>query len=343
MDCTISPFGKIGNDKVWLYTLVTSSGLEISITNYGAIVTAINLIRGRKHFHLAYGYQNLSPYLSSTLHAGGIIGRYANRIKGAAFDIGGEHFKLTPNELGNNLHGGELGFDKQIWEPQFFEITGGVCTIRFYLRSADMEEGFPGNLDVWVTYQITDDNQICVNYLAKTDSPTHVNLTTHGYFNLNGFSSNVNDLLLQIEADNYLPVDAQKIPLGSVAKVDKTAYDFRNMVSIGKNLQKLGSSEFDCCFVLNNPRLSKPSITLRNTKNGLSMKIYTNQPALQLYTPALIPADSQIQLPETGCWAVCLEPQHYPNTPNMPQFPSTLLLPEDEYNQTVIYSFNVND
>lgn len=341
MDCTVSPFGVVEGERVWLYTFVTAGGLEISLTNYGATIVAINYVKGCKHLNLAYGYGNLNPYLISSIHQGGLVGRFANRIEGARFTIDGKTFNLTPNEAGNTLHGGNCGFDRQVWETQHYEILGGVSTISFYLRSASMEEGFPGNLDVWVTYQITDDNQICLNYLAKTDSPTHVNLTTHSYFNLSGFENCVDDMLLQINADGYLPVNESKIPIGEICDVRNTGYDFRKPALIGAKLKLLNGDEFDTCFVLNKPRLNRPSAVLKNPQNGFTLSLYTNQPGMQLYTPTVHPADTQIELPKTGRWAVCLEPQHFPNTPNTPSFPSTLLLPNDEYSHTVIYTFGV--
>lgn len=343
MDCTASPFGKIGNEKVWLYTFATANGLEISITNYGATITAINLIRGHSKINLVYGYENMNPYIHTDLHVGGLIGRFANRIQNGRFNIDDKTFELTQNEGCNTLHGGYCGFDKQIWETQYYEVVGGVGTLRLYLRSATMEEGFPGNLDVWVTFQITDDNQICLNYSAKTDCPTHVNLTSHSYFNLNGFAHSVDELLLQINADRYLALNDEKIPTGELVDVRKTPYDFTKFTPIGANIKELNQDEFDCCFVLNNTRLNRPSAVLKNSTTGLTLSVYTNQPGLQLYTPVNKPADSQIELPETGRWAICLEPQHFPNTPNIPSFPSTLLRPDDEYCQTMVYTFDINN
>lgn len=343
MDCVVSPFGKIGNEKLWLYTFITEGGLEISITNYGATITTINLIRGDRIINLAYGYQNLHPYTNSQIYAGGLIGRFANRIKDASFAIDGETSHLSDNDGGNTLHGGIEGFNKRIWEVHFFENNKGVCKLCLHLQSPDKDQGFPGNLDIWATYQITDDNQVSLNYLAKTDRPTHVNLTTHSYFNLTGFESNVHDLLLQINAKHVLSMGEGHIPTGDIAEVNGTPFDFTKPTSIGSNLSKLNADVFDCCYVLNEPVLEKPAAMLKNARTGVKLTIHTNQPAIQLFTPLQKPHEPTIGLPTDGCWAVCLEPQHFPNSPNIPSFPTTLLTPNRDYNHTAMFRFDVGE
>lgn len=345
MNCTISPFGKIGNDKVFLYTFVTEDGLEISITNYGAIITAINLYpKGNERLNLAYGFENLQPYLNCNFYPGAIVGRYANRIAGAEFNICGKHFHLTKNEGNNQLHGGFNGFNSKVWETHLFEQVNGVCTLRFFLRSPNLEEGFPGNLDVWVTYQITDDNQISINYAAITDQSTHVNLTSHGYFNLSGFHTDVLDHTLSINANHYLPVNENLIPTGEIRELAGTPFDFRKTKAIGADID-LVDGVYDHCFVPNNPSLKEPSVILKNPKIDVKLSVFTTQPGIQLYTPLRVPHinNSSTSIPTSGNWAVCIEPQHFPNTPNTPQFPTTLLKPNQEYNHTTILNFDLGD
>lgn len=345
MDCTISPFGKIDNEKVFLYTFITGDGLEVSITNYGATITAINLnCDDDSCINLVYGFDNLKPYPSCKIYPGVIVGRYANRIAGGQFVIGDKTINLSKNEGNNQLHGGMVGFDKKVWEPQLFEQVNGVCTLKFYLRSNAGDEGFPGNLDVWVTYQITDDNQICINYSAKTDAPTHVNLTSHSYFNLSGFHNDVLDHVLTINANHYLPVNDELIPTGEIRELSGTPFDFHKPKAIGADID-LVDGLYDHCFVLKKPNLKEPSVTLKNPKTDIGLKIYTTQPGIQLYTALKHPQpnESNIKIPTSGNWAICIEPQHFPNTPNNPNFPSTLLMPNEEYNHTTILCFDLGE
>ena len=345
MDCTISPFGKIGDEKVYLYTFITEDGLEISITNYGATITAINLnCDDDTCMNLVYGFQNLKPYTNCQIYPGSIIGRYANRIAGGKFSIGEKEYILNKNEGNNQLHGGFIGFDKKIWETQLFEQVNGICTLKFYLHSPNSDEGFPGNLDVWVTYQITDDNQISINYSAKTDAPTHVNLTSHSYFNLSGFHTDILDHVLTINANKYLPVNDELIPTGELRELAGTPFDFRKPKAIGADIDLIDGL-YDHCFVLKNPNLKEPSVILKNPKSDIGLRIYTTQPGIQLYTPLKHPQpnESNIKIPTSGNWAVCLEPQHFPNTPNNSNFPSTLLMPNEEYNHTTIICFDLGE
>lgn len=344
MDCIISPFGKIDNDKVFLYTFITENGLEISITNYGAIITAINLLQEDGSIRLAYGFDNLDPYLKSEIYAGAIVGRYANRIAEAKFRINGNLHNISKNDGNNHLHGGTAGFNRKIWDTLLFEQVNGICTLKFYLRSLNNEEGFPGNVDVWVTYQITDDNQISINYSAKTDAPTHINLTSHSYFSLSGFFTDVLDHVLKINANHYLPVNDELIPTGEIRELEGTPFDFRHPKAIGADID-LVDGLYDHCFVLENPTLDEPSVILRNPKLDLKLSIFTTQPGLQLYTPLKKPQilNNSINIPRSGNWAVCLEPQHFPNTPNCSNFPSTLLMPNEEYNHTTIFSFDLGE
>lgn len=344
MHFTVNPFGKIDDKEVSLYTFITDSGLEVSVTNYGGTITSINSNHGKKPLRLVYGFPGLNPYINSDIYAGAIVGRYANRIAGAEFCIGENTYRLNKNEGENQLHGGISGFNRKVWETQLCGQANGVCTLKLYLHSPSLDEGFPGNLDVWATYQIAADNKITLSYLAKTDGPTHVNLTTHSYFNLGGFEGNVLDHLLTINANRYLPVNGELIPTGTLTDLAGTPFDFRKPKAVGADID-LVDNLYDHCFVLNNPSLEEPSAILKNPKNNITLSIYTTQPGIQCYTPLIKPKHSGIifPVPENGNWAVCLEPQHFPNSPKTPHFPSTLLLPGKEYQQTTIFCFDLGD
>lgn len=343
MNCTINPFGEVDHQKVMLYTFATEDGLEVSITNYGATITAINLLRdGNSSLRLSYGYNSVSPYTDSRIYAGATVGRFANRIADGQFEIGGTHFELSKNEGNNQLHGGINGFDKKIWETELFEEINGVATLKLYLHSPNGDEGFPGNLDVWITFQITDDNQISINYQAQADAPTHINLTSHSYFNLSGFTHNILDHSLKIDADHYLPINPEQIPTGEIRPLEGTPFDFKRFKAIGADID-LVDGVYDHCFVLNNPSLAKPSVWVKYPHTDIALSLYTTQPGLQLYTPASVPIPNlaETSLPQSGNWAFCLEPQHFPNTPNTPHFPTTLIEPGMEYNHTTILHFSL--
>lgn len=343
MNFFTSHWGTTDEKDVMIYTVNTENGLEVSFTNLGAAIVAMRLVNpDNETLNLAYGLLRPSDYLKANYYPGVIVGRYANRIAGAKFSINNEEFDLSANEGNNILHGGMVGFSQRIWEMVFFEEHNGVCMLEFHLKSPDGDQGFPGNVEVWVIYQVTDDNQVSVSYRAITDKPTHLNLTTHGYFNLGGFSCDVLDHMLRIDADHYLPVNNELIPTGEVREVNGTPFDFRKFKAIGADIDLVGPC-YDHCFVLSNPSTDNPSVALYNPKSKVGLTIYTTQPGIQLYSPTNRPnvANPMIKLPEKGNWAVCLEPQHFPNSPNMSHFPSTLLLPGQEYDHTTIFSITV--
>lgn len=343
MDFKTSQWGTLAGKEVYLYTIMTESGLQVSFSNLGAAMISACLVNDNDELlNLAYSLLKPTDYLRANYYPGVIVGRYANRIAGARFQINGTEYALSANEGQNILHGGAEGFSHRVWETVLFEKHNGVCMLEFHLKSPDGDQGFPGNLDVWVIYQVTDDNQISISYRAITDKPTHVNLTTHGYFNLSGFRTDVLDHMLRIDASHYLPVSADLIPTGELREVSGTPFDFNSFKAIGADMDLVGDC-YDHCFVLNNPSLDKPSVVLFNPKTRIGLSIYTTQPGLQLYTPVNRPnvSNPMIELPAKGNWAVCLEPQHFPNSPNNLNFPSTLLLPGQEYDHTTILSFSV--
>lgn len=343
MDFKTSQWGTLAGKEVYLYTVMTEGGLQVSFSNLGAAMISVCLVNDNDELlNLAYSLLKPSDYLKANYYPGVIVGRYANRIAGARFQINGTEYALSANEGQNILHGGTEGFSHRVWETVLFEKHNGVCMLEFHLSSPDGDQGFPGNLDAWVIYQVTDDNQISVSYRAVTDKPTHVNFTTHGYYNLGGFSTDVLDHMLKIDANHYLPVNAELLPTGELREVSGSPFDFTHFKAIGADIDLVGDC-YDHCFVLNNPNLEEASVVLCNPKTRIGLSIYTTQPGLQLYTPIKKPnvSNPMIELPAKGNWAVCLEPQHFPNSPNNINFPSTLLLPGQEYDHTTILSFSV--
>lgn len=343
MDFFASQWGTIDNHEVMVYTITTEGGMEVTFSNLGAAMVGLRMLNDENEkLNLAYGLLSPSDYLKADYYPGVIVGRYANRIAGAKFTINNEEYSLSANEGKNILHGGKVGFSHMVWETAIFEEHNGVCLLEFHLSSPHGDQGFPGNVEVWVIYQVTDDNQVSISYRAVTDRPTHLNLTTHGYFNLSGFHSDVFDHMLCIDADHYLPVNKELIPTGELREVNGTPFDFRKFKAIGADIDLIGPC-YDHCFVLNNPTIENPSVALYNPKSQIGLTIYTTQPGIQLYTPINRPnvANPMIRLPEKGNWAVCMEPQHFPNSPNMSHFPSTLLLPGKEYDHTTILSVTI--
>jgi aldose 1-epimerase len=343
MEFSSSHWGNLNGRDLLIYTVTTESGLEVTFSNLGAAMVSMRLLNNHNEpLNLAYGLLRPNDYLKANYYPGVIVGRYTNRIEGAKFYIEGQEYRLTANEGNNILHGGTEGFSHKVWDSVLFEEHNGVCLLEFHLKSPDGDEGFPGNVEVWVIYQITDDNQISISYRATTDKPTHINLTTHGYFNLGGFKGDVLDHMLKIDANKYLPVNSELIPTGELRDVDGSPFDFRKFKAIGADLDLVGEV-YDHCFALNNPTIENASVVLYNPKTHIGLSIYTTQPGIQLYTPINKPnvENPLIKLPEKGNWAVCMEPQHFPNSPNTPHFPSTLLLPGEEYDHTTIFTISI--
>lgn len=330
MNLVISPLGRTPDGRaVERYVLRNRRGLSADIMTYGATLTALRTSdrRGRSE-NVVLGFDKLEPYLASTPYLGAIIGRYANRIAGARFNVDGKTYRLAANDRRNHLHGGNVGFDKVVWSAQ--PIDDGVL---FSHVSADGEEGYPGELTINVTYRLSNDDRLSIDYRATTTKPTHVNLTHHSYFNLSGDAAReITGHELTVDADRYTPVNAELIPTGELCDVTGTPFDFRKPQLIGArieadNEQTRLAGGYDHNFVLNKPAsntLTRAAL-LSDPGNGRSMELWTTEPGLQFYSGNHL----------SGAFArragLCLEPQHFPNTPNEPRFPSTLLLPGEEY------------
>lgn len=335
----------LNGEKVGLYFLNNNNNIEVAVTNYGArIVALIVPDKNQNPTDVVVGFDSLDGYLNSTeKYHGAIIGRYANRIAKGRFNLNGKTYQLAANLPPNHLHGGLNGFNNKVWKIE----QANENSIRFFYLSKDGEENYPGNLSVSVRYTLTDKNELFIDYEATTDQPTIVNLTAHPFFNLNGQGTGtVDDHLLQMNADKYTPVDDTIIPTG-VVKVENTPFDFRIPKTIGQNINddneqlKLGAG-YDHNFVLNEEGLRTAAVAIGD-RSGIVMETITDQPGMQLYTGNWMQGENTIKygLKDNRREAFCLETQHYPDSPNHPQFPSTVLEPGDVFRSTTIYKFSV--
>ena len=343
-------FGKLKDGRpVHVYTLTNSKGMVAQITPFGgALVSLLAPDREGKLEDIVLGYDNLEGYINDTQSFGTTIGRYANRIGKGNLTINGQSYQLALNNGENHLHGGNVGFAKKLWKAKSIELEDGVAVQLNYL-SKDGEENYPGNLDLTVIYKLTNNNELQIDYEASTDKTTVVNLTHHSYFNLNGNGSgNILDHELSINADKITQTDAGMIPTGQLMDITDTPFDFRKATAIGTRINepheqlKFGNG-YDHNWVLNNWDQSlKSAATLYAPSSGRMMETLTTEPGLQVYTgnwltPAII---SKKGMPTSPRQAVCLETQHFPDSPNQPNFPSTILKPGAKYTQQTIYRFS---
>lgn len=338
-------FGTMDDGRqVQLFTLTNDNGMEVSITNYGGIVTSIRVPDKNGNIEdVVLGFDDLEQYKSGHPFFGAIAGRYANRIANGQFELNGEVYELATNDGENHLHGGVEGFDKKLWDAEVNEDENSVSLS--YL-SSDGEEGYPGNLDVDVTYTLTDENELQIDYHATTDKATVVNLTNHSYFNLSGDpSQGILDHLLTIHADRYTPVDEGLIPTGELRPVEGTPFDFTSAELVGARIDSIPPG-YDHNFVLNNPDSGVRKIaTVEHEESGRIMEVYTDQPGVQLYTGNFLDGS----LTDGGrnsieqYAALCLETQTFPDSPNKPDFPSPVVNPDEAYETTTIYQFKVSE
>lgn len=348
---TKKPFGQTPDGQADLYTFKNKNGMVVEITNYGGIITSIMVPDRNGHFEdINLGFDSLQQYLDGNPFFGALVGRYGNRIGGAKFTIDGHEYPLLANNGVNHLHGGSRGFDKRLWEAEIIEKEG-MQALKLHRISADMEEGYPGNLDVTVIYSLDNDNQLSIDYSATTDKPTVCNLTNHAYFNLGGHDhGNILDHEIRFNADHYTPVDAGLIPTGQIATVEGTPFDFRTPKKIGAEIDsdhpqmQIGKG-YDHNLVLNHEpgggRVQLAAVVYEPT-SGRVMETFTSEPGVQFYTGnfmsgKVIGKGGQVY-PRRG--AFCLETQHFPDSPNKPQFPSVILRPGETYHTTTIYKFS---
>ena len=339
------PFGKTqAGTGISLYTCTNAHGLTVKLTDYGAIVVSVETPdREGKLANITLGFPRSRGYLQRHPYFGSTVGRYCNRIAKGKFTLAGKQYTLAANNGENHLHGGDAGFDKQMWQAQGL-LDNDAVGVRFTRRSPDGEEGYPGNLDVTVEYLLTNDDQLRVDFSARTDQPTPVNLTNHSYWNLGGAGSgSILDHQLTIAANKYLPVDDGLIPTGDLSHVTGTPLDFTSPEKIGARIKEIESDPvgYDHCFALNSQDGSLAfAARVRDPSSGRVLEVYTTQPGIQFYTGNFLDgSDSSGQFNRYE--GFCLETQHYPDSPNQPQFPTTELLPGQIYETTTIYKFSV--
>lgn len=341
---TSEPWGEVDGKAIHLYTLKNQKGMTVTLLNWGAHVQSIVVPDKKGVFEdVTLGYDTFDEYFKDSSYYGPVVGRFGNRVANAAFKVDGEEYQLTVNNNDNQLHGGKKGLHKRVWDAK--TIDAGV--VMSYL-SVDGEEGYPGNLDIKVTFKLNNDNELKLTYEAETDKTTYVNLTLHTYFNLSGDAKrNILDHLLMINADKTTPVDVELIPDGSYADVAGTPFDFRRPTPIGlrvndENEQLAFGGGYDHNWVLNDWDGSmKPQLTLYEPESGRKMTIITEEPGMQFYSGNFqdgktMGKNGRAYQYRTG---MCLEPQHFPDSPNQPNYPSTKLRPGEKYQTTSIYRF----
>ncbi|HEY5465071.1 MAG TPA: aldose epimerase family protein [Hanamia sp.] len=336
---TKTDWGKVDGKNVYLYTLVNDKGDTVTITNYGGTVTSfVTLDKNGKYSSVIIGFDSLAPYLQHPPYFGALIGRYGNRIGDAKFTLDGTVYHLAANDGKNTLHGGIKGFDKVVWDASIPNDTVPSLTLKYL--SKDGEEGYPGNLNVTVQYTLTNDDGLKIDYSAETDKPTPVNLTNHSYFNLSGDVSNsILDETLMIDADKYTPVDSTLIPTGEIKPVKGTPFDFTTPKKIRKDFVEVKGG-YDINFALNRKDSSLQKVaSVSDSISGRTMDIYTTQPGLQFYTGNFLDGTFKNRggKPLTIHSAMALETQHFPDSPNKPNFPSTVLRHGEKYHEITIY------
>jgi len=348
---TEAPFSTMPNgDTVNVYTLENAHGMRMRAIDYGGIILSLQAPDRQGNYEdIVLGYDSLSGYLEASPYFGAIIGRYGNRIDEGTFTLNGTTYELPTNDGSNHLHGGNKGFDKVLWSAEPFEEADSVGIV-FRYTSPDGEEGYPGTLEARVTYTLTNENELIFDYHATTDQATPVNLTQHSYFNLDGNGDgNILDHVLTLNADRFTPVDSTLIPTGEIQQVADTPFDFTEPTPIGARIdadhQQLEyAGGYDHNFVLNgDPGEMKFAARVYEPESGRVMEVYTTEPGLQFYSGnfldgSLVGKDGAVYERRTG---FCLETQHFPDSPNHPNFPSTVLRPGEEYHSRTIYTFSV--
>ncbi len=342
-------FGTLSDGtNVDLYTLVNDSGMKAIITNYGGIVQSLFTPNHEGELEdVILGYDTLEPYENRNPYFGCIVGRYGNRIANGEFILDGQTYTLAKNDGKNHLHGGLAGFDKKVWQSRAKETAAGPALVLKY-TSVDGEEGYPGTLRVKVTYTLSNDNALKIQYLATTDKKTHVNLTNHSYFNLSaGQSETILDHVMMLKADTYTPVDNTVIPTGEIRSLDNSPLDFRSPTVIGARINesdtqlKFGGG-YDHNWIVNGEAGElRVAAKVFEKNSGRVMKVLTTEPAIQFYAGNMLPSvpgKNGVTYVKRG--AFCLETQHYPDSPNKPDFPTTVLEPGNSYKSTTIYKFS---
>lgn len=336
--------------KVAIYILKNQKGMEVNIMTYGGIITSLKVPnKAGISEEVVIGFNNLEQYTKDNPYFGAVIGRFGNRIAKGKFTLDGKEYSLAINNPPNALHGGPEGFHRVNWSAE--EAKGGdEARLKLKYLSKDMEEGYPGNLTVFVTYTLKGDNSLDVMYEATTDKKTVVNLTQHSYFNLSAdFTKPILDHEITIDADKLVPVAATLIPTGELTDVTNTAFDFRKPKAIGKEIeakeeQLKNGLGYDHCWVLNNQdKGARFAASAYDSTSGRLLEVYTDQPGIQFYSGNFL--DGTLPMRNGGTYArrtgFCLETQHYPDSPNQKDFPTTVLNPGENYKTKTTFKFSV--
>jgi aldose 1-epimerase len=341
----ITPAG----ETVHEYTLINSKGSFVKIINFGGIITQLHVPDKQGIISdVVLGFETLEPYLDQSPYFGAIIGRYGNRIANARFQLNDKTYSLAANNGVNNLHGGPVGFDKKVWQAETFSDAKGQG-LKLHLLSADGDQGFPGNLEVTVIYQFTEENELHVDYRATTDQTTPVNLTQHSYFNLSGAGDILNHQM-QIFADKIVAINSVQIPTGELMPVMGTEFDFLQPKSIGQDINQ-GSQQlqngfgYDHTYVVNQPFKKALTLAARvvDSFSGRVLEVLTQEPGVQFYSGNFLDGSlhgkGKAYQYRSG---FCLEPQHFPDSPNQPHFPSSILKPGEVYETKTVFRFLAN-
>ena len=339
---------EVNHSQTNLYTLKNKSGMEVCITNFGGRIVSIMVPdKDGKMQDVVLGFDNIDDYIRIPSDFGASIGRYANRIAQGRFVLDNDTIQLPQNNFGHCLHGGPQGWQYQVYDANLIDNT----TLELTRLSPDGDENFPGNVTAKVTFKLSDDNALDIKYSATTDKKTIINMTNHSYFNLSGDPSQpATDHILYVNADNYTPVDSTFMTTGEIIPVKDTPMDFITPKAIGQDITKYdfvqlkNGNGYDHNWVLNtNGDITKPAARLTSPQSGITLEVYTNEPGIQVYTGNFL--DGSIQGKKGITYnqraSVCLETQHYPDSPNKPQWPSVILEPGQTYNSECIFKFTV--
>jgi aldose 1-epimerase len=339
-------FGAVGGKQVDIYTLTNANGMVAKIMTYGAIVTELDTPdRNGKLDDVVLGFDSLEGYLQKEPYFGAIVGRVGNRIANGRFTLNGKAYQLAKNDGKNHLHGGLKGFDKVVWDAKIVSVATGTA-VEFSYLSKDGEEGYPGNCSVKVVYGLTNSNELTISYTVTTDQDTPVNVTNHSYFNLGGpENGSILDHSILIDADRYTPVNSGLIPTGELKSVAGTPMDFRQSTRIGEHIKEVGGNPvgYDHNYVINGGGGTlSPVATVYEPKSGRVMDVTSTEPGVQFYSGNFLDGTltGKKGVVYNQYWGLALETQHFPDTPNQPNFPTDILKAGQTYNSETVYRFS---
>lgn len=337
------PWGEVNGKPIFLYSLKNSNGMQMDVTNYGGIITSLVVPdKENKMEDVVLGFDNLQQYVDPNPSMGAVIGRFANRIKNGQFKIGEKTYQVTTDKKGHALHGGGE-FEKAVWDGEIVQNEMGNG-IKLSYASKDGQHGFPGNLQTYVTYTLTDDNAVHVKFEAETDQATHVNMTQHSYFNLNGGKELIYDHLININAKEYTELDESAIPTGAISSLKGKAWDLYAVTRIGDKIHDVPLNGYHHCYVLDKPLGALKKVAkVVEPKSGRMLEVSTTQPGIVLYASNALSNEivGKYGIQYGPHAAFCIETQHFPDAPNYSNFPSTLLLPDEKYEEIAIYDFGI--